>query len=247
MKNLQRYLIAAVISLALFLPNLLSAQTLLTFTSFSSAVTSTSTTTVAVTSATGITAGSTALFANGEMMFVNAVNGTTLSVGRGYFGTRAVTHSTTNVVWVGPPNAFQFANPEGYPAGTCTRSNQLYLPWINTYSGQISDCLGGVWISGTQNVGHPSKILAPNSGGTAYTSLDSSGTAGTSTSMFCTEIDVPSNMKMTGLASLNGTGVANGNRLVVLYDSTGNLLAHSATAGVATATALFISNYRLHS
>lgn len=220
------------------------AQTVIPTTTFSAAVTTTSMTTVVVSSATGIVANTTLLYADSELMAVNGVNGTTLSVTRGYEGTRAETHSTTAQVWVGPAMAFQFASPIGYPAGSCTRSNLLYVPWIDVNNNIFSDCDGGQWVSsrGNANANNWLRVYLPITGAVA---LSSTGTATTtaSTTMYCSEIDVPVSKYATGLALLNGGTVGTDKHLVALYDAAGNLLANSATAGATSSGANTYQTY----
>ena len=221
-------------------------QTFLTQTTLAAAVTTTSTTQVHLTSATGVTAAVTVLFIDQEALFVNSISGTYASVTRGYNGTQSGTHASAALVFVGPATAYAYQAP----TGSCTRTqgalngNVLYLPVIAYgVDGMLptaSDCVGGVWTTSflqSSSNNTPLRTMAPDPGAVAYTGIDSSGTAGTNTSMFCIEADLKSTKLLTGIATLNGTGVANGNRLVVLYDSSGNLVANSAVAGVATATA----------
>lgn len=239
------YILSFVLAQALAVPAL--GQTIVSRTTFSAAVTTTSQNVVRVTSATGITANNTVLFADGEAMFVNAVNGTAISVTRGQPSSRAVTHASGAVVWFGFPNEFQFAAPVGYPAGSCVRTTALYLPYIDVDNNVISDCLGGVWVRGLENLS-PTIIDSPRSGGAVLTGVGTSTTT-TNTSMYCSEMYLPANKVLTGLKALNGTAVGNGNRLVALYDAAGNLLANSAVAGAATANAstyqayAFTANY----
>jgi len=216
-----------------------NAATIISRTTLSAAVTSTSTTTVVVASATGITATSTALFIDGEFMTVNAVNSTTLSVTR---QGRSSTHKSGVTVWFGPANAFKTVTPPGHPAGSCTRATELYLPWINVASAVISDCLGGVWVNGVTAPLTRTIIDSPVSGGAVLTGVGTSTTT-TNTSMYCSEMYLPTNKLLTGLRALNGTAVGNGTRLVALYDASGILLANSATAGATTANA---SNYQAY-
>jgi hypothetical protein len=247
MKKTIHFALAAVIVLvALMLVPSSSAQTYLSNTTLNAAVTTTSTTTVRVTSATGITATNTLLFIDNEAMFVNAVSGTAISVTRGYFGTRAVTHANSAFVWFGPPNAFSFANPGGYPSGSCTRSSILYLPYINTDSGAISDCIGGVWVSGGTATGTYNsffRVSLPVCGGVAYTSCGTNTAIASATSMYCSEIDVPASKLVTGLGILNGATVGTDKHLVILYDGTGNLIANSATAGATSSGASTFQTY----
>ena len=98
----------------------------LTATKLSAALTQSSNT-LRVASATGITATSTILYLddgsskNGEAVFVNAVNGTTISVTRGYNGTQANPHLSGTVVLIGsagagtgPNGPFVSVDPSGF-------------------------------------------------------------------------------------------------------------------------------------
>jgi hypothetical protein len=238
MKNHITFALAAIVALVLALPA--SGQTYISNTTLAAAVTDTSTTSVRLTSATGVTATNTLLFVDNEAMFVNAVSGTTVSVTRGYYGGRSTTHANAALVWFGPPPAFGWAFPGGYPSGSCTRANLLYLPYINTDSGAISDCIGGVWVGGSGSTGTGAQwsvIYAPSPGGTIYTSLDTNGETLSATTMYCTEIDLPVSKLATGLAALLGTTGGTNKHLAILYDATGNLLANGAVAGVTAGTA----------
>lgn len=217
-------------------------QTALNQTTLSSAVTSTSTTTVVVASTTGIAANTTVIFVDEEAMFVNAVSavGTTLSVTRGYNGTQATTHGSSAIVWAGPPFAFVYQAP----SGSCTRGNVLYLPVISFGIGgvqpQISDCVGGFWVTGflAAQSNTPLVILSANSGGTAYTSLNTNGTTVVAGTLYCAELDVPASKNLTGLAVMFGTTAGGSDKhLVALLDSAGNVLATSALAGATNSTA----------
>src|SRR5215469_3297449 len=81
------------------------AQTSLTQTTLSAAVATTSINQFRVASITGITATSTVIFVDSEAMFVNAVAGATLTVTRGYNGTRSTPHLSGAMVLAGPPAA----------------------------------------------------------------------------------------------------------------------------------------------
>lgn len=216
-------------------------QTLLTNTTLSAAVTDGKTTYVNVTSATGITApgnGSTQtyLYVDSELMDVRGVSGTRIQVVRGASSTAGVGHLSGARVWVGtggiPNGPFTTYNP----SGACTRANVLYLPVINTRAGMFSDCVGGQWVAGSGS-NSAFGIPLPNTGGTAYTAINTNGTTLAATTMYCTELSLPASKLVTGLGVLNGTTVGTDNHLVVLYDSAGNLLANSAVAGVLAASA----------
>jgi hypothetical protein len=136
MKKLTLLLIVAVLS-ALALPAV--AQTALTQTLLSAAVSNSSTTTVRLTSATGVTANNTILFVEdgtggaGEAMFVNSVSGTAIGVTRGYNGTPAKPHINGTLVLIGPPNAFLSTDP----TGACTNGQGVFQfsPAINLKTG----------------------------------------------------------------------------------------------------------------
>ncbi len=194
------------------------------------------------------------LYVDQELMQVNYVpaSGTTVSVTRGYGGTAAGFHSSGALVWVIPVAAQPYAliAPDSgqAPAGACTRGatslsggletsqSTLYLPIIDTRNGIFYDCLGGQFQAGDNLPAALTQYRwpAPNSGGTAYTSLNTNGTTLAATTMYCTEIDLPFNKLLTGIAVLNGTTTGTDKHLVALYDATGNLLANSATAGATT-------------
>ena len=221
-------------------------QTLLTTTTLSAAVTTTSATVIPLTSATGVVATSTILFVDSEAMFVNSVNGTNIGVTRGYQTPgSARTHASSAVVWILPAGTYgTFAARTITPTGSCTRTNETYLPVIaiglvGTFP-TISDCVGGQWVSdstrSTQNT--PFRIEFPSLGSVAWTSVGTSTAIASATSMYCSEIDVPFSKYVTGLGVLNGaTAGGTDKHYVMLYDATGNIVTNSAVAGVAAATA----------
>lgn len=151
------------------------AQTVLTSTTLSAAVTDTSGVTVQVTSATGFTATTTGFLVDREFFVVKAVNGTIITATRGQGGTRASTHVSGATVTVGPQHAFQAY----VPSGQCTRANFVYVPWIvvgdrdASNNGNIYDCLGvttaGQWVRVDSNdktvlgstVASPAGVLTP--------------------------------------------------------------------------------------
>lgn len=119
------------------------AQTTTSTTTLSSAITSTSNTTVVVASATGITAGSTALYVDRELMLVTGVSGTNIKVIRGYAPTSATTHLSGSVVYLGPIGNGPFI---GYDkTGSCTSTNETYLPQINPATGKRFNCNASTW------------------------------------------------------------------------------------------------------
>lgn len=225
---------------------LLAAQTILTQTTLSSAVADSSTRFFVVASATGISAPSTSditkqtfLYVDRELVDVEAVSGTTITVRRGSGGSAAAPHAKSALVFVIP--AYLSTSFGIVPQGSCTRANELLLPRIHAQDGVISDCLGGQWIQGdagqTQRAVN-NQLRFPDPGGTAYTALETAGTAAAAnTEIYCTELDLPYSLNLTGLAVLNGTTVGTNKHFAILYDSGGNVLANSAVAGVTTANA----------
>ena len=212
-------------------------QTILVHTTLASAITTSSTTTVSLTAATGVVGTSTVIFVAdgaGEAMFVNSVSGTTLSVTRGYATLgKARPHLSGALVFILPGNAIPYLNTI-LPSGSCTRTNEAYLPVISAgldgAPAVISDCLGGVWVNGTIGAQgmSPSIVYSPTPGGAVLTGVGTS-TATTNTSMYCTEVDLPANKLITGLGLLQGATTTNGHRNVILYEASGNLIAQSGT------------------
>ena len=182
------------------------------------------------------------LFVDRELMQVKAVSGTTITVIRGVGGTYSPSHISGAIVFVVPAAVFGLwsgggadSGPQGpsFPQGSCTRSNEPYLPRIQFSSGTISDCNGGQWVNGDASQTSRTvnfQLQLPSTGATAYTAAGTS-TAKAANTMYCTEINLPYSKYITGLAVLNGATATTDKEIAVLYDSTGNLLANSATAG----------------
>jgi hypothetical protein len=172
------------LSAVLFLVAPVAAQTILTNTTLSAAVSSSSAKTLNLTSATGVNAPSgsdftkqTFLYVDREMVNVQSVSGTIVNVVRGVGGTFAAPHASGAVVFVIP--AYLSTSFGFIPQGSCTRANELALPRIHAASGIISDCLGGQWVNG--DALQSSRTLNslyrfPDPGGTALTALETAGT-----------------------------------------------------------------------
>jgi hypothetical protein len=214
-------------------------------TTLSAAVTNTSSqaNTFRLASTTGIVAGVTMLFIEGEADSVEAVTSTTITVVRGVPTSRVSAHPSGAVVWYGPPSYFQFQVPVGYPAGACTRTAALVVPYIDVGNNVYSDCIGGVWVRGVS--GLPIfEVLSANSGGTAYTSLNTNGTTVVAGTLYCAELDVPANKLATGLGIMFGTTAGGSDKhLAALLDSSGNVVATSALAGATNSTASTYVNF----
>jgi hypothetical protein len=233
-----------------------AAQTILTNTTLAAAVSSSSAKSFNLTSVTGVSAPSgsdytkqTFLYVDRELVDVQSVSGTIVNVVRGIGGTFAASHASGAVVFVMP--AYLTTYFGAIPQGSCTRGNELALPRIYAASGIISDCLGGQWINGdslqsTRTLN--SLYRFPDPGGTALTALETAGTAaGAATEQYCTEVDIPVSYLLTGLAVLNGTTVGTDKHLLILYDSSGNILANSAVAGATTSGASTYQKYNFTS
>lgn len=235
--------ILLILALALAAP--LFGQVTMIPTTLSAAITDSGSTTVVVAAATGLNSNSYSiaaktsyLYVDGEYMAVNKVNGTTLSVTRGYGGTRAGTHASGALVFVGPSTFFGNSRLDSLPVGSCTRSNVANLPRPEILAQRFVDCLGGNWVVGQNSQQQvPYQLTFPNIGGTVYTGLNTNGTTPSANTQYCSEVDLPYNFFATGLGPLAGTTVASGDKwAVALYDASGNLLYQSAKAGAVTAT-----------
>ena len=144
-------------------------QTALTQTTLSAAVTSGSTRVLSLTSATNVVANQ-ALFItdgtsdNAELVEVNSVSGTAVSVTRGYNGTKANAHISGALVFVGntslPSQGFFAVDPSGSaPFGTGTNANTASCanspstPYINYKNGKqwLCSTVSLSWVPGFFN------------------------------------------------------------------------------------------------
>lgn len=153
MKTLKLAILSALLSIGAF------AQTALTATTLSAAITS-SQRQVVVASATGITAGNTMLYIDNEAMSVNAVSGTTITVGpRGGMGTKASGHISGAMVLAGPPPAFIQYDPAGF-ACTAGQGLSLYTPVVNVTNGNqwLCSTILAKFVPGWNNGGDPPAV-----------------------------------------------------------------------------------------
>jgi hypothetical protein len=235
LKNASKYLILFAAALAIPFPA--GAQTVLTPTTLSSAIGDNKIQVMVVSSATGFVANTTVAYIDKELVAVKSVSGTTIGIIRGQGGTSSAAHPSGAQVFVGTPNQF-FSKPNQLvPSGSCTRTAELVVPMINVANGVISDCVGGQWVNGVRTPEPKWRIMVPDPGGTAYSSINTAGTTTGATTVYCSEVNLPSNKLLTGIALLNGTTVGTDKHYVVLYDSAGNAIANSAVAGVTTSGA----------
>lgn len=135
-------------------------QTAMTFTSLSTAPTSSSTT-INVASATGITASTVLFIEDGtagrtEAMFVVSISGTAAVVQRGYDSTIPRAHLSGTVVIAGPASAFS----ENEPQGACTPTNQPYTPRVVLSTGNqwLCSTVTNSWVPGYFNVSVPAGV-----------------------------------------------------------------------------------------
>jgi hypothetical protein len=86
---------------------------------------------------------------SGEAVQVNAIDTTakTVTVTRGVRSTPVAAHLSGATVYTGP--AQRFAISLGF--GTCTATNELYLPRIVLNRNVVQDCLGGQWVQTNVN------------------------------------------------------------------------------------------------
>lgn len=252
------------VALALSMEHIAPAQLVTTSTTLSSAVAASSLTTsqtqVCLTSATGVilpsaVAAGSFLAVDREALQVarQGSSSTCFIVKRGQLGTGAWTgaHNNGATVYVG-----QGATSSGDPSrpfggvflsvalqGPCTRSAQYSLPLIITADPRVEtrgggtlleDCQGGYWVTGS---------ISNGGGFTAYTTLSVPNAIATASitdvngKIWYSQMTMPVAAKLTGACVLNGATVGTDKWIFALYDSAGNLLANTATAGTTTATA----------
>lgn len=141
--------VAVLIAAVLFvLPWSASAQLAPVTTTLAAAMTDSSSQTMTVASATGITASSAsvttmALIDGREVVQVRSISGTLVGITRGISGT-ATPHLSGASVVVGIPQFFQ---PKDKVGGTsCTAANEPVLPVYVPQTGHRWNCIGSVWM-----------------------------------------------------------------------------------------------------
>jgi hypothetical protein len=216
--------------------NTFSQTTLASAITTPSSTNATGTTVIQVTSATGVTAKTTAILVDAELMYIEQVNGTSLTVIRGANGTNGTTHDTTAIAWIGQRSWFQAMQE----FGSCTLTTLFVHPHIDLKDHQIFQCINSVWVGNTigpELTGYRTSGRFRDQvavvGSTAYGSLGTS-TTDTNGGLFCSDVFVARTRKVTGIATLNAGTTGSDNVLVILYDAGGNLVANSATGGVLT-------------
>lgn len=146
---MKRLLLSVVLAALLIVPAFGQQTSVLSNTTFSAAVSQT-TTSVTVASVSGSGNGAIApavgheLCVDLECMQIRAISGTTLTVSRGYDATSSQAHASGAVVWTGPTNYYQHAEP---PFGACVAANVIVRPWINVKTMNVWLCRSSAWIA----------------------------------------------------------------------------------------------------
>lgn len=236
------------------------AQTPVTRTTLSSAigtVASGQSTTINVTSTTGMTASTnsaqTFILVDTEIMRVVSLS--PFVVSRGEMGTKVSAHVSGSYVFYGNAGTWSnntsnasgvFVNSD--PVGACTRSNNQYLPVFNPnpVNPRVFDCNGGSWvrdslpISVTVSAIRDTCTYKIGNSGAIVADLTTYGTDATRVSgtIYVASFSVAKTKLVTGLSSLTGTTAPTTDKQIfAIYDSGGTLIANTAIAGVAAATA----------
>ena len=217
-------------------------------------------TVISVTATTGMTASTssqqTYIICEQEVMKVLSLSPFTVS--RGEMGSRASAHPNGAYVWYGKTGTFSnstgncngvFLTGGAQPFGAALRANQEFLPVFyvaQNRAPKVFDINGGFWVGadlpvvptvsacrtvGTYKLQNPGAIVADL---TAY-GTDATRVAGT---IYVASVDVDKPTLVTGLSNLTGTTAPTTDKqLFAIYDQAGVLIASSAIAGVAAATA----------
>lgn len=134
---MKKILIACALLLTLASVSMLAQTNPATSTTLSAAIADGATTVIRVTSATGLTAGTTGIYVDGEYMNVQAVSGTQITVTRGQLGTVGRAHRSGVTVIKGP--LAMFTTVDAGP-GTCPSVPNPYLVSVNVVSGNVWWC-----------------------------------------------------------------------------------------------------------
>jgi hypothetical protein len=165
----------------------LAAQTAPTATTLSAAITDQSAQVMSVTSATGFVATTSqqqyyALIDGRELVNVRTVSGTQIGISRGQSSTTAFTHASGAPVITAPAAAFVRSTgggvikPGAVLGGSCTSTNEVYLPLYDTANGRRYNCINSTWMidNGYALLGPAacqSSVSGNSTGTNGYTSL----------------------------------------------------------------------------
>jgi hypothetical protein len=177
----------------------------------------------------------TGLFVGREYMEVVAnVTGNIWTVRRGQNGSMRTAHLVGELVYFGPPGYFD--NGPNDASGACTASALVNNPRLNVRTGHWNYCVAGAWQHGhlpelqTQPFTAFSTFVPP----TAISNASVTDVAG---KIWFSQLNIGNDATLTGACVLNGATVATDKWIFALYDSSGALIANTATAGTTTATA----------
>lgn len=223
-KYFRSFVAVLALSLGLFASMPVSAQTTLTQTALSAAITTTNDNSITVNSATTFAAGTTHVVIDAEEMAVTSVSGTTIGVVRGINGTRAATHASGAVAYVGSPTYFDSVGRYG----SCTATNERVLPIIVPTEGKYYTCSSSNWVSANLVTLGGYATMPSTSGGipTVYSCGPTTGTTS------CANTATGHTAKMwTGAATLSsGVAIISGMSPPFTATSTGFCVGQDQTA-----------------
>jgi len=140
----------------------------------------------------------TLLYVDRELMRVNGVNSTTITVERGYSGTIATAHISGAVVWVGPPGYFHNFDPSGGCGGATGTSTVTpsVAPWIVYTTGNMWGCnANNQWATFTDYTNSPTAQLVAAAIASATTIAPTVEVFHVSGTTAIATITVPANMQ----------------------------------------------------
>ena len=279
MKNTLKLLlalrVAVTLTLTLALASVASAQTATTFTTLAAALSGGSgNNRVTVTATTGINASTTStnVFSNTggasyclidhELVLVASVDTTNkiLTVRRGIGGTAAA-HPNGQVILCGTGGNF---NPNtgsttgvflgtNVPHGTCTASNNQFLPVVTTFpaagTSDLYNCNDSIWVAQTLPNEVPptlTRYCAPP-GLQTLSLLTTFGTSGApmvvgnnttpvNGTWFFGSIEIPKTIRVKGISVLNGSVAATDKYTMAIWRADGTLLGNTLAAGTLAAS-----------
>ena len=175
-----RFVVASFLTVLLAAwPGVVSAQSYTTTTTTSAAMTA-SQTTVGVSSATNVAAGSSLFVVDGasgkgELMDIVSVSSTTATVRRGVGGMSGTAHASGSLVYAGTND--RFSNYD--VSGVCSSTTIRYLPHINVASGAVFDCDPGigVWLQRLSDPVNVRQFTVRDSFDQGYNIMQDDGTA----------------------------------------------------------------------
>lgn len=100
---------------------------------------------ITVASSTDFTVGQ-FIYIDAEALEINAISGTSITVGRGQLGTRTQDHASSEAVFTGGNQHFQQTDPDYGAACTVGTGEALYLPYINLGRAVMWTCITTSWV-----------------------------------------------------------------------------------------------------